>query len=84
MGREVLGREKTFPSTEWKFKVIDEYIDTDSSHTRIYIYTSDSLDNLMQQAQHQRMMLISDAAEMDKSTVLTHMSKQIKQNFQTK
>ena len=36
MGREVLGREKTFPSTEWKFKVIDEYIDTDSSHTRIY------------------------------------------------
>jgi hypothetical protein len=29
-------------------------------------------------------MMISDAAEMDKSTVLTHLSKQIKQNFQSK
>ena len=30
MGREEQGRENPFPVTEWKFKIIDEYIDTDS------------------------------------------------------
>jgi len=51
------------------------YIDTDSSHT----YTADDLDKLLEQAQHQRVMLISD-----KSTVLTHLSKEIKQKFPAK
>jgi ATP/maltotriose-dependent transcriptional regulator MalT len=50
------------------------YIDSDSSH----IYTADDLDNLLEQAQHQRVMLISDTAGMGKSTVLTHLSKEIK------
>jgi len=56
------------------------YIDTESSHT----YTADDLEELLQQAQDQRVMLISDTAGMGKSTVLTHLSKQIKQKFQAK
>jgi ankyrin repeat protein len=56
------------------------YIDTDSSHT----YTADDLDKLLEQALHQRVMLISDTARMDKSTVLTHLSKQIEQKFPAK
>jgi len=56
------------------------YIDTDSSHT----YTLVNLDNLLEQAQHQRVMLISDTAGMGKSTVLTYLSKQIKQKFPAK
>jgi len=54
-----------------------EYIDTESSHT----YTADDLDKLLEQKQHQRVMLISDTAGVGKSTVLTHRSKQIKQKF---
>jgi hypothetical protein len=57
-----------------------EYIDTESSH----IYTADDLDKLLEQAQNQRVMLISDTAGMGKSTVLTHLSKQMKQNFSAK
>jgi hypothetical protein len=38
----------------------------------------------LEQAQHQRVMLISDTAVMSKSTALTHLSKQIKQKFSTK
>jgi len=56
------------------------YIDTDSSHT----YTADDLDKLLEQAEHQRVILISDTAGMGKSTVLTHLSKQIKQKFPAK
>jgi adenylylsulfate kinase-like enzyme len=39
------------------------------------------LDKLLEQAQHQRVMLISDIAGMGKSTVMTHLSKKIKQKF---
>jgi ATP/maltotriose-dependent transcriptional regulator MalT len=35
----------------------------------------------LEQAKHQRVTLISDTAGMGKSTVLTHLSKQIKQKF---
>ena len=59
---------------------LGRYIYTDSSHT----YTADDLDKLLEQAQHQRVMLISDTAGMGKSTVLTHLSKQIKQKFPNK
>jgi len=38
----------------------------------------------LEQAEHQRMMLISDTAGMGKSTILTHLSKHIKQKFPTK
>ena len=42
-------------------------------------YSTENLDKLMQQAQRQKVMLISDIAGMGKSTLLTHLSKQIKQ-----
>jgi guanylate kinase len=38
----------------------------------------------LEQAQHRRVILISDTAGMGKSTVLTHLSKQIKQKFPSK
>jgi hypothetical protein len=57
-----------------------EYIDTDSPHT----YTADDLVKLLEQAQHQRVMLISDTAGMGKSTILTHLSQQIKQKLSAK
>ena len=56
------------------------YIDTDTSQT----YRADYLVKLLEQAKHQRMRLISDRAGMGKSTVLTHLSKQIKQNSPAK
>jgi 2-phosphoglycerate kinase len=56
------------------------YINMDSSHR----YTVADLDKQFKQAQHQRVMLISDTAGMGKSTVLTHLSKQIKQMFPAK
>jgi len=56
------------------------YIDTNSSHT----YTPDDVDKLLEQAQHQRVVLISDTAGMGKSTVLTRLSKQIKNKFPAK
>ena len=54
--------------------------DTENSHT----YTPDDLDKLLEQAERQRVMLISDVAGMGKSTLLTHLSKQIKQKFPAK
>jgi hypothetical protein len=56
------------------------YINTDSSHR----YTVDNLDKLLEQTQQEKVMLISDTAGMGKSTVLTHMYKQIKQKFPAK
>jgi ATP/maltotriose-dependent transcriptional regulator MalT len=59
---------------------VRRYIDTDSSHT----YTADDLDKLLEEAEHQSVMMISDTAGMGKSTVMTHLSKQIKQKFPAK
>jgi len=66
--------------SQGSLETLRRYIDTDSSHT----YTADDLDKLLEQAQKQRVMLISDKAGMGKSTVLTHLSKQIKQKFPAK
>jgi ankyrin repeat protein len=56
------------------------YIDTESSN----IFTPNDLGNLLEQAQHQGVVLISDTAGMGKSTLLTYLSEQIKQNFPAK
>jgi len=61
-------------------ETLRRYIDTDSSHR----YTADDVDKLLEQAEHQRVTLISDTAGMGKSTILTHLSKQIKQKFPAK
>jgi len=66
--------------SQGSLETLRRYIDTDSSDT----YTADDLDKLLEQAQHQGVMLISDTAGMGKSTVLTHLSKQIKQKFPAK
>jgi len=74
-------REKhVWRQSQGSLQTLRKYIDTDSSHT----YTADDLDTLLEQAQHQRVMLISDTAGMGKSTVLTHLSMQIKQKFPAK
>jgi len=61
-------------------ETLSRYIDTGSSHR----YTADDLEKLLGQAEHQRVTLISDKSGMGKSTLLTHLSKQIKQKFPTK
>jgi ankyrin repeat protein len=66
--------------SQGSLELLRKYIDTKISHT----YTADDLDKLLEKAQHQRVMLISDTAGMGKSTVLTHLSKEIKQKFPAK
>jgi hypothetical protein len=66
--------------SQGSLETLRKYIDTSSSHT----YKADDLDKLMEQAYKNRVMLISDTAGMGKSTVLTHLSKRIKQKFPAK
>jgi len=54
-----------------------KYIDNNKSHC----YAPSGLDKLLQHAKEQRVMLIADKAGMGKTTVLTHLSKRIKQNY---
>jgi ankyrin repeat protein len=61
-------------------ETLRKYTDTHSWHT----YTPGDLDKLLEQAHKKTVMLISDTAGMGKSTILTHLSKQIKQNFPAK
>ena len=63
--------------SQGSLETLRKYIDTQTSHT----YTSVDLEKLLEQAQHQRVTVISDTAGMGKSTVLTHLSRQIKQKF---
>ena len=58
--------------SQGSLEILRRYIDTESSHT----YTADDLDKLLEQAQHQG-VTISDTTGKDKSTVPTHLSKQI-------
>jgi len=60
-------------------RALHEYIDTQNPLP----YTPENLDKFLQQAQCQKVMLIADTAGMGKTTVLTHLSKQIKQKFPT-
>ena len=66
--------------SQGSLETVRRCIDTESSHT----YTADDLDKLLEQAEHQRVILISDTAGMGKSTVLIHLSKQIKQKLPAK
>ena len=66
--------------SQGSLETLRRYIDTEISHT----YTDDDFDKLLEQAQHRRVILISDTAGIGKSTVLTHLSKQVKQNFPAK
>jgi Tfp pilus assembly pilus retraction ATPase PilT len=46
--------------------------------------TADVLGKIMEHAQHQGLMLIYDKTGIGNSTILTHTSKQIRQNFPAK
>jgi len=63
--------------SQGNLKTLRRYIDKHSSHS----YAPSDLDNLLQEATHQRIMLIADTAGMGKSTVLTHLSERIRQKF---
>jgi ankyrin repeat protein len=66
--------------TQGSLETVRRYIDTKSFKE----YTPDDIDMLLEQAQQQRVMIISDIAGMGKSTLLTHLSKQIKAKFPAK
>ena len=66
--------------SQGSLETVRKYIETKVSHT----YTANNLDKLLEQAQRQRVMLISDTAGMGKSTVLTHLSKKVNQYFPAK
>jgi hypothetical protein len=54
-----------------------KYMDVQKSHS----YAPSDLDKLLQHAKQQRVMIIADKAGMGKTTVLTHLSKIIKENY---
>jgi ankyrin repeat protein len=66
--------------SQGSLETVRRYIHTTVSHE----YTANDIEKLLEQAEHQRIMLISDTAGMGKSTVITHLSNQIKQNFSAK
>jgi signal recognition particle GTPase len=74
--KEVSG-ELIWKQSHGNLGTLRRYIDAQICHS----YAPSDLDKLLQQAKHQTVMLIADTAGMGKSTVLTHLSKQIKQKF---
>ena len=73
-------RKIIWQQSQGSLETLRRYVDTEISRT----YTADDLDKLLEQAQRQRVILISDTAGMGKSILLTQLSKQIKQKFPTK
>ena len=65
--------------SQGNFKKLRKYIYDQKS----YSYSLSDLDNLLQQAKQQRLMLIAGTAGMGKTTVLTHLFKKIKETFPT-
>ena len=65
--------------SQGSLKALHKYIDKENPLS----YPTDNLDEFLEQAQCQKVMLISDTAGMGKTTLLTHLSKQIKQKFPT-
>jgi hypothetical protein len=80
LAREIKTKEPPLATSTRKLITVRRYIESKRSCT----YTADDLDGLLEQAEHQRVMMISDKAGMGKSTVLTHLSKQIKQKIPAK
>jgi Flp pilus assembly CpaF family ATPase len=55
---------------EGNIRTLHKYIDAQKCQS----YSPSDSDKLLQQAKHQRVMLIADKAGMGKTTVLTHLS----------
>ena len=69
--------ELIWHQTQGDLKTLHKYIDAQ----RCQSYAPSDLDKLLQQAKHQRVMLIADKAGMGKTTILTYLSKRIKQKY---
>jgi Cdc6-like AAA superfamily ATPase len=69
--------ELVWQQSQGNLQTLRKYIDAQNSHC----YCPGNLDKLLQQATHQRVMLIADTAGMGKTTVLTHLSERIKQKY---
>jgi hypothetical protein len=69
--------ELIWQQSQGDLKTLRKY--TDAQKT--YSYATSHLDKLLQQAKLQRVMIIADKAGMGKSTILTRLSKRIKQKF---
>ena len=67
--------ELVWQRSQGNLREISKYIDVHKSHC----YAPSDLDKLLQQAKKQVVMLIADTAGMGKTTVLTHLSRRIKQ-----
>jgi energy-coupling factor transporter ATP-binding protein EcfA2 len=77
-----LARERKIWELIWQksqgnLQALRKYIDAHKSNS----YASSDLDQLLQQAKNHRFMLIADKAGMGKTTLLTHLSKLIKQKY---
>jgi len=69
--------ELIWQQSQGNLKTLRKYIDGQKFQS----YAPTDIDNLLQQAKHKRVMLITDKAGMGKSTVLTHLSKRIMELF---
>ena len=74
LAEEGQSRETCLAAIAKRLETVCRHIDAEISDT----HTADDLDKLLEQALYQTVILISDTAGMGKSTVLTHLSKQIK------
>jgi ankyrin repeat protein len=70
----------SWQQSQGSLEKLREYID---NHHPPHSYPPKDLNDFLQQAQRQKVMLISDIAGTGKTTVLTHLSKQLKQKFPT-
>jgi ankyrin repeat protein len=69
--------ELIWQQSQGDLNTLRKYTDAQKSHS----YAPSDLDKLLQLAKHKRVMIIAEKAGMGKSTVLTHLSKGIKQKF---
>jgi len=69
--------ELIWQQSQGNLQALHKHIDDQNSHT----YAPSDLDRLLQQAYKQKVMLIADRAGMGKTTLLTHLSKRMKQKF---
>ena len=71
--------ELVWQQSHGKLQALRKYIDVHKHHC----FAPSHLDKLLEQAQDKRVMIIADKAGMGKTTVLTHLSKCIKQKYPT-
>jgi len=69
--------ELVWQQSQGNLQVLRKYIDNQKSHS----YATSDLDTLLQQVKHQKIMFIADKEGMGKTTVLTHLSKRIKEIY---